>query len=261
MTHSAIPPGDTPFLIKGRNLRKTVGAATLLKNIDIVINPGEIVSLIGPNGAGKTTLVRLVLGLSAPSAGSLQRARDLIIGYVPQSFAIDPSLPLTSERFVSLGATSTKEAARARLREVGVPDVGTRMMTDLSGGEIQRVLLARALHRNPQLLVLDEPAAGLDISGEADLYRLIQDISDQRGCGILLVSHDLHMVMAATDHVICLNQHVCCSGAPAQVTRHPEFGRLFGAQAANVLAPYLHSHNHQHTVSGELDDERPEEAP
>lgn len=261
MNDFAIPSDRKPFLVKGQGLSKSVGKATLLKNIDITINPGEIVSLIGPNGAGKTTLVQLILGLSAPTAGSLQRASGLTVGYVPQSFALDASLPLTPERFVRLGTKSSKEAARERLNEAGVPNVGSRMMTDLSGGETQRVLLARALLRNPQLLVLDEPAAGLDISGEADLYHLIQDIRDQRGCGILLVSHDLHMVMAATDHVICLNQHVCCSGAPAHVTQQPEFQQLFGPQAATVLAPYVHSHNHQHTVSGKIADGHGEKNP
>lgn len=258
MNISVSSTNRTSFLIKGQGLSKTVGAATLLKNVDITINPEEIVSLIGPNGAGKSTLVRLVLGLGTPSTGTLQRADGLRVGYVPQTFAVDPSLPLTPERFVRLGTKSTREAAQERLQEAGIPEVEGRMMTDLSGGETQRVLLARALHRNPHLLVLDEPAAGLDVSGEADLYHLIKNIRDQRGCGILLVSHDLHMVMAATDHVICLNGHVCCSGAPAQITRHPEFQQLFGSQAATVLAPYLHSHNHQHAVSGALKDS-PEE--
>lgn len=253
MSPSAPLPDRPPYLIKGEALTKIIGSTTLLNNVDITISPGEIVSVIGPNGAGKTTLVRLVLKLSEPTSGALLCKSGSTIGYVPQSFALDPTIPLTPERFVRIGTRATAEAAKSQLEDLNLGNLQHRLMTDLSGGETQRVLLARALLRKPQLLVLDEPAAGLDVTGEADLYQLIQDIRDELGCGILLVSHDLHMVMAATDHVICLNGHICCSGAPSHVTRHPEFTNLFGAQAASVLAPYLHVHNHQHTAHGDIE--------
>src|SRR5690606_904154 len=197
----------------------------ILRTADLTLEAGKIVTLIGPNGAGKTTLVRSVLGLIRVDEGTIERGPDLRIGYMPQKLHIEPSLPLSVERFLAL-------AGKPGLDEVmsltGVDHLRKQPMQQLSGGETQRVLLARALLRNPQLLVLDEPVQGVDITGQAALYGLINDIRKQRDCGVLLVSHDLHLVMATTDTVVCLNQHVCCSGHPQAVTNDPAYLALFG---------------------------------
>ena len=206
--------------------------------------------MIGPNGAGKTTLVRVLLGLERPEHGSIHRRPDLVVGYAPQRFDIDRALPVTVDRFLRLGNKVGDGAVRAILAEVGAGHVAGQQMTSLSGGELQRVVLARALLRSPALLVLDEPVRGVDYAGEAELYTLIGKLRDERGLGVLLVSHDLHVVMAASDRVVCLNRHVCCSGVPETVAQHPEYVRLFGADAARAFAVYHHRHDHQHGLDG-----------
>ncbi len=241
-------------LIAGQELTVRHGSRTVLDHVSLSVTPGEIVTLIGPNGAGKTTLVRVLLGLQQLTGGRVTRRSRLRIGYVPQRLAVDPALPLTVGRFLSLAAPQ-RGAARQRaiadlLAEVGVPDCAGQQLSALSGGELQRVLLARALIRDPELLVLDEPVQGVDFAGQIALYHLIGEIRKQRGCGILLISHDLHLVMSATDRVLCLNQHLCCSGAPAAVSRHPEYIRLFGPRAASELAIYTHHHDHAHAPDG-----------
>lgn len=224
----------------------------LLKNADLVVDEGKIVTLIGPNGAGKTTLVRSVLGLMAIDEGSIKKRPDLRIGYMPQKLHLEPSLPLSVERFLTLGGKP-----RVNIDEImqltGIEKLVKTPMQLLSGGETQRVLLARALLRDPQLLVLDEPVQGVDVSGQAALYALINAIRKQRNCGVLLVSHDLHLVMATTDTVICLNQHVCCHGHPEQVTNDPAYLALFGDQGKqSQVALYTHHHDHQHDVHGDI---------
>ncbi|MGE0765962.1 MAG: ATP-binding cassette domain-containing protein [Hyphomicrobiaceae bacterium] len=228
----------------------TRGGRNILDRIDIVMAPGEIVTLIGPNGAGKTSLVRVLLGLEPPDAGSIERAPGLVIGYVPQRFDRDAAIPMTVARFLTLAASVAPDRARRVLDEVGAGHVGERQLSQLSGGELQRVVLARALVREPQLLVLDEPARGVDHLGEADLYGLIGRLRDERGLGVLLVSHDLHVVMAQSDRVLCLNRHVCCQGVPETVAQHPEYVRLFG-NAARAFGIYQHHHNHEHGLGGE----------
>ena len=224
------------------------GAKAVLGGVDLVVHAGEVVSLIGPNGAGKTTLVRVVLGLIAPDRGRVGRTAARI-GYVPQNLAVDPTLPLTVRRFMAL-AGGAAEHARDALAEVGASEVLESPVQDLSGGETRRVLLARALVRDPQLLVLDEPAQGVDVGGQAELYGVIRRIRDRHGCGVLMVSHDLHLVMAATDRVVCLNRHVCCVGHPDTVSRDPNYVALFGDRAAANLAVYHHHHDHRHDASG-----------
>lgn len=254
------PPAIGPHLVEVCGVSVRLGRRDVLKDVDLILDAGQIVSLIGPNGAGKTTLVRVILDVLRPAGGRLVRRPGLVIGYVPQRLHLDPILPLTVERFLTIGRARRRQESLAALTEVGAPQLLDRTMHDLSGGEFQRVLLARALVRGPDLLILDEPAQGIDFTGQLELYRLIERLRDQRGCGVLLVSHDLHIVMAATDRVVCLNQHVCCSGQPEAVRQHPGYVALFGPKAASGLAVYSHEHDHRHTLSGEVagqDDARP----
>ncbi len=226
---------------------------TILQDVDISVCAGEIVTLIGPNGAGKSSLVKIALNLLTPTQGAVWRRPGLSIGYVPQKIEFEQTLPLTVRRFLTLERRRSRAAIDRMLAHTGATGLRDSPMHALSGGESRRVLLARALLREPDLLIMDEPSAGMDINGQAELYRLIQAIRDQRRCGILLISHDLHMVMAATDRVFCLNRHLCCSGQPEDVRRHPEFLALFGQRAASELAIYHHHHDHKHGLHGDIE--------
>jgi zinc transport system ATP-binding protein len=239
-------------LVAVRGLVVTRAGEPILDRVDISVAAGEIVSLIGPNGAGKTTLVRAILGLIAPDAGEVRRRPGLRIGYVPQRVQIDPILPLTVRRFIALGGRAAAADHARVLDEVGVPHLAGRALAEISGGEFQRALLARALLRQPDLLVLDEPVQGVDVAGQAEIHDLIARIRDRRQCGVLMVSHDLHMVMAATDRVVCLNHHVCCAGHADAVSRHPEYIALFGPRIAETLALYAHHHDHAHDAHGDV---------
>lgn len=222
----------------------------LVRGIEFDIQHGEIVTLIGPNGSGKSTTAKMVLGLQKPNEGTATRLGMLGVGYVPQKLLIDWTLPLTVRRLMTL-TTRLSEADIARaLERTGVAHLATSEVRHLSGGEFQRAMLARAIARKPDLLVLDEPVQGVDFSGELALYELISDIRNELGCGILLISHDLHVVMAATDQVICLNGHVCCKGTPSAVAESPEYLKLFGSRASSGLAVYQHHHDHTHLPDG-----------
>jgi zinc transport system ATP-binding protein len=223
----------------------------LVRGVDLDVRAGEIVTLIGPNGSGKSTTLKLALGLAPPSEGIASRRAGLRIGYVPQKIAIDWSLPLRVRDFMGLTQQATSQDALTALKRTGAKDVWSRDVKALSGGEMQRVLLARAMLRKPELLVLDEPTQGVDFAGEAALYALIQELRDELNCGVLLVSHDLHMVMAATDRVLCLNGHVCCHGTPDVVANDAAFRQLFG-ERAGALAPYRHHHDHVHLPDGRV---------
>jgi zinc transport system ATP-binding protein len=248
--HGSAKEFDTSALISARGLTMMRGDRVVLDHVDVDIHPREIVTLIGPNGSGKTTLVRALLGLQDMTGGEVSRMEDLRIGYVPQRFDIDRTLPMTVSRFLSLGHKSHREALRALLAEVGAERCFDQQLSEISGGELQRVLLARALAAKPDLLVLDEPVRGVDYTGEADLYALIGQLRDKRGIGVLLVSHDLHVVMASSDRVLCLNRHICCSGVPETVAQHPEYMRLFGAETARAFGVYRHHHDHAHGLDG-----------
>ena len=248
--HAGTLPGRTDILLGARDIHFARTGRIILEGIDLDLAPGEIVTLIGPNGAGKTTLVRLLLGLERPDRGTITRRAGLTVGYAPQRFDRDPAIPMTVARFLALGSKHTPTEAEAALDEVGAARVIGQQLSQLSGGELQRVVLARALLRKPDLLVLDEPVRGVDYTGEAELYDLIGRIRDARGVGILLVSHDLHVVMAQSDRVICINRHICCSGQPETVAQHPEYVRLFGAEAARSFALYQHQHDHSHDLTG-----------
>ena len=232
----------TPFL-EVKDMKKSYGAIKAVDGVSISVGPGEIVGVIGPNGSGKTSLLKALLGL-VPASGAIVRKPGLRIGYVPQNFARDRSLPITVGRFLRLFAKDRE--AGAALARVGVPALHDRQLSALSGGELARVLFARAIAGRPELLVLDEPLAGVDVAGEAALYHLIAELRDEIGCGVLLVSHDLHVVMAQADRVVCLNGHVCCEGKAEQVLKDPAFEQLFGARAAGELALYAHRHDHTH---------------
>ncbi|MEK8081869.1 zinc ABC transporter ATP-binding protein ZnuC [Pseudomonas sp. XK-1] len=243
-------------LIRLAGIGVTFAGQKVLQDVQLRVKPGEIVTLIGPNGAGKTTLVRAVLGLLKPDSGSVWRKPRLRIGYMPQKLHVDATLPLSVLRFLRLVPSVKREQALAALAEVGAEQVIDSPLQSISGGELQRVLLARALLREPELLVLDEPVQGVDVSGQAELYRLITQLRDRHGCGVLMVSHDLHLVMSTTDQVVCLNRHVCCSGHPEQVSFDPAFVELFG-QDAKSLAIYTHHHDHEHDLHGAVVGETP----
>ena len=237
-------------LLQVRALSVDVGGRAVLDRVDVAVHRAEIVTLIGPNGSGKTTLVRAALGLVPPRAGTIARQPALRIGYVPQHVHVDATLPLSVRRFVALvPGVAAGDTARV-LEQVGAQALAGTPMSALSGGEMRRVLLARALARRPDLLILDEPTAGVDVGGQADLYRLIESLRRRHGCGVLLVSHDLHLVMASTDRVVCLNHHVCCTGTPQDVVEDPAYLTLFGSHGRARLAVYAHRHDHDHDLHG-----------
>ncbi|MCU7918458.1 MAG: zinc ABC transporter ATP-binding protein ZnuC [Candidatus Thiodiazotropha sp. (ex Epidulcina cf. delphinae)] len=239
-------------LIEAKAISITLQGRRMLEQVNLTVREGEIVTLIGPNGAGKTTLVRVILGLLKADGGSIKMAPGLRIGYMPQRVALSENMPLTVKRFLSLGTRRYDETIRKIVNELDIDQLLDNPMQRLSGGEHQRVLLARALLRKPDLLVLDEPVQGVDITGQAALYALITRIRDQLGCGVLMISHDLHLVMATTDQVLCLNRHVCCSGHPESVSRHPAYLELFGSPESAKLALYTHHHDHTHDIHGDI---------
>lgn len=242
----AVPQGRSMNLLAARDISVRFGASPVLDRVSLAVKPGEIVTIVGPNGSGKSTLLRALLGIQRLSAGRVDRQAGLRIGYVPQRLLIDRSMPITVRRFLSLPTRCSDTEAAAVLTRTGVGDLGARQMTDLSGGQLQRVLLARALLNAPDLLVLDEPTQGLDQPGEASFYQLIGQVRAQTGAAVLMVSHDLHVVMAASDRVICLNGHVCCEGTPHVVSAAPEYRALFGLGTQGALALYRHDHDHKH---------------
>jgi zinc transport system ATP-binding protein len=227
------------------------GGRWLVRGVDLAVRPREIVTLIGPNGSGKSTTARLALGVLKPDEGVATRLPDLRVGYVPQRITVDWTLPLTVERFMRLTNRLSSDEVEAALSATGMAKQRHAQVRTLSGGEFQRVLLARAIARKPMLLVLDEPVQGVDFSGEIALYQLITRIRDDLGCGILMISHDLHVVMAETDQVICLNGHVCCTGTPDVVASSAEYRSLFGDRAT-TLAVYQHHHDHTHHNDGTI---------
>ena len=240
---------DNMILLEAQNIGLVDKQSTLLKNVHLSVSAGEIVTIIGPNGAGKTSLLNILLGLRKPTSGTVVRANNMTIGYMPQRLSLNKQLPLTVKRFLSLADRSLDNIQQA-LKRTHVAELIHTSMHDLSGGEMQRVLLARALLQKPQLLVLDEPVQGVDIVGQSQLYQLISELRNELHCGVVMVSHDLHLVMAATDHVICLNKHVCCHGHPDKVSSHPAYLEIFGNTADVNVAVYTHHHDHQHDIHG-----------
>mgnify|MGYP006234087525 CR=1 FL=1 len=223
----------------------------LVKGVSLEVEKGKIVTLIGPNGSGKSTTAKIALGIFKKIDGEVEKYTNKI-GYVPQKISIDWTLPLRVYDFLTLTENISEVAIDEALSLTGVIHLKNKNLGNLSGGEFQRVLLARAISKKPELLVLDEPVQGVDFTGEIALYELIKKISDQLNCGILLISHDLHTVMSATDHVVCLNGHVCCSGSPIDVAKNNEYKALFGEQASQILTRYEHKHDHVHTSDGDI---------
>ena len=233
-------------IIETRNLHVRYGDTPVLADVSFAIKPGEIVTIVGPNGSGKSTLIRSVLGLLDPAGGKVERAPGLKIGYVPQRLGINSTLPMTVARFLSLPVRQSRAEVARVLARVGIPGTESKAITALSGGQLQRTLLARALLAKPDILILDEPTQGLDQPGTADFYRLVENLRNETGCAVLMVSHDLHVVMSASDRVICLNGHICCQGKPRVVRDAPEYRAMFGVGTAGALALYPHDHDHSH---------------
>ncbi|MBL6642086.1 MAG: ATP-binding cassette domain-containing protein [PS1 clade bacterium] len=219
----------------------------ILDNVSLTLGERDFITLIGPNGAGKSVLLRHLLKLESPNSGTVKHRQGIRIGYVPERFQIDPTLPMPVRRFLTLNNNQSAEAVEALAVETNCGGLLDKPLANLSGGELQRVLLARALSGNPHVLMLDEPAQNLDVSGQLQFYQLIDALYEKRNLSVLMVSHDLHMVMSSTRQVACLYHHICCSGAPDSVARDPEFVQMFGAEMAQMMAVYQHSHAHDHT--------------
>lgn len=235
-------------IVRLEHVNVSFGTKRVVQDVSLQLHTDCITTLIGPNGAGKTTLVKTVLGLLKPDTGVVWRKPDLVIGYVPQKLHIDTTFPLTVRRFLQISRSLPKAALEEAVASVNVHALLNASIHTLSGGEMQRVLIARALLRKPQLLVLDEPVQGVDINGQIELYELISSLRKDRGCGVLMISHDLHLVMSATDHVICMNHHICCSGHPEKIASDPSYISLFGASSAKAMSLYSHHHNHHHNT-------------
>lgn len=239
-------------LIKLNNAGIYRNGRWLVRNIDLELKRGEIITLIGPNGSGKSTTAKMALRILKPSEGDVRQAARLQVGYVPQKLNFDRSMPMSVGRFMELTRPLKRQVADDALAEVGALHLRNEQVLNLSGGELQRVMLARAAATKPDVLVLDEPLQGVDFTGEAELYELISHYRKRLNCGILLISHDLHVVMAASDRVICLNGHICCSGKPEEVAMSPEYNALFSRNGQNVAALYRHQHDHNHHPDGTI---------
>ena len=247
----------TSKLVKCKKLSVSYGKRIILNDISFAISEKEIITIIGPNGSGKSSLLRVICDLQQASSGVVEVEKNLIIGYMPQKFHIDKVLPLTVRRFLRLNAIENNLRSVNEVEDIAakfdVIHLLKQQIHDISGGEMQRVMLARALLLHPNLLVLDEPTQGLDIHGQAEFYGLIEQIRKEYGCAILMVSHDLNMVMASTDRVLCINHHICCEGTPEDINDHPEYIALFGKRNANKVAVYTHNHDHTHGPDGCID--------
>ena len=234
-------------LIEARDLCVRRQGGLVLDNVSLTLGERDFITLIGPNGAGKSVLLRHLLKFESPNSGTVKHRHAIRIGYVPERFQIDPTLPLPVRRFLTLNNNQSADAVEALAAEANCEGLLDKPLANLSGGELQRVLLARALSSDPHVLMLDEPAQNLDVSGQLQFYQLIDELYEKRNLSVLMVSHDLHMVMSSTRQVVCLYHHICCSGAPASVARDPEFVQMFGAEMAQMMAVYQHSHAHDHT--------------
>ena len=242
---------ENKTLVKLENAGYFQNNKWLVRGVSLEVEKGKIVTLIGPNGSGKSTTAKIALSIYKKIEGKVEKYTKKV-GYVPQRVSIDWTLPLRVNDFMVLTENLKDDAINEALSLTGVEHLKNKNLGNLSGGEFQRVLLARAISKKPELLVLDEPVQGVDFTGEIALYELIKKISDELNCGILLISHDLHTVMSATDHVVCLNGHVCCSGSPIDVAKNNEYKALFGEQASQILSVYEHRHDHVHSNEGEI---------
>ncbi|MEM8849541.1 MAG: metal ABC transporter ATP-binding protein [Pseudomonadota bacterium] len=247
----SVEAGSEQSLVRIEGLSVAYGGKTALSGVDMSVEPGEIVTIVGPNGSGKTSLLRAMIGAIRPASGQVHLKPGLRLGYVPQRLHVDSTLPMRVGRFLGLPVRSSMAARRTALDRAGAPDLMDREMSRLSGGQFQRVLLARALMTEPDLLLLDEATQGLDQPGSAAFYRQIEEVRRETGCAVVMISHELHVVMAASDRVICINGHVCCQGTPAVVASAPEYRALFGTGTGGALALYRHDHDHDHHEAAE----------
>ncbi|WP_299917172.1 metal ABC transporter ATP-binding protein [uncultured Roseobacter sp.] len=241
-------------LVRAEDLSVRYGTRTVLSHVSLCVEPGEIVTIVGPNGSGKTSLLRAIIGAVKPFRGQVTRGSEVKVGYVPQKLHIDETLPITVSRFLKLPGGVAAADIQQALTQAGVPDLSGAQLSQLSGGQFQRVLLARALIGKPDLLLLDEATQGLDQRGSASFYQQIESVRQDTGCAVLMISHELHVVMSASDRVICLNGHVCCEGTPAVVASAPEYRALFGTGTGGALALYRHEHDHGHDHGGHTHD-------
>ena len=239
------------ILLKVENASFSQNNKWLVRGVSLEVKQGEIVTLIGPNGSGKSTTAKIALGIFKNTEGKVNKFTNKI-SYVPQKISIDWTLPIRVIDFMSLIEEPSDDQINIALNLTSVEHLRNKNLSDLSGGEFQRVLIARAIAKQPDLLVLDEPVQGVDFKGEIALYELIKKISEELNCGILLISHDLHVVMSATDFVVCLNGHVCCSGTPQVVAKNNEYQELFGDRASSILSLYEHKHDHTHSTDGSI---------
>jgi zinc transport system ATP-binding protein len=239
------------LLLRARDVSYALGGRQILDHVSFELKPAQITTIIGPNGAGKSTLTNIVTGLISDFEGEIERRSGLRIGYLPQKVYVNTLMPLTVERLLQLTQSASQREIDHALSQTEVGYLKNRQVRSLSEGELKRVLLARTTLGKPDLIVLDEPTSGVDVTGEIRMYQLIGELRTQLQCAVLLVSHDLHLVMSQTDQVLCLNQHLCCSGLPESVSQHPEYLALFGQQAADSIAIYTHHHDHVHDVSGD----------
>ena len=245
-------PDNKKILLKVENVGISLNGKSLVRDVSLEVKQGEIVTLVGPNGSGKSTTAKIALGIYKKIDGKVKTYTDKI-GYVPQKISIDWTLPIRVLDFMTLTEELTQDQINSALNLTGVEHLKDKSLSNLSGGEFQRVLIARAISKRPELLVLDEPVQGVDFKGEIALYELIKQISEKMKCGILLISHDLHVVMSATDFVLCLNGHVCCSGTPQKIVKDSKYKELFGDRASNILSLYEHKHDHTHSQDGTID--------
>lgn len=237
---------ESMALVNLNKLTVAYSGVIALKNVSFQIDAGEIVTIVGPNGSGKTSLLKAIIGAVVPQEGNVDVKSGLKIGYVPQRLNLDPTLPISVGRFMKLSENVSKKECQRALERAGVAAIMAKQMSELSGGQLQRVLLAKALLGSPAMLLLDEATQGLDQPGAAEFYKQIEKLREETGCAILMISHDLHVVMSASDRVICLNGHICCSGTPQAVAATPEYKELFGADTDGALALYRHNHDHKH---------------
>lgn len=237
---------QTKPLLSAENVSVIRDGNAILKDVTINIREHDFITIIGPNGAGKSVLLKALMGFFPVDSGKIAKREGITIGYVPQRFVADQTIPINVRRFLTLNKKADKEAVDKVIAETGIEAIVDKQLFILSGGEMQRVLLARALLSSPDVLVLDEPAQNLDVTGQLAFYKLLEKVYEERKLSILMVSHDLHLVMSSTRKVVCLFHHVCCSGEPQAVTKDPEFISLFGDDMAKMMAVYQHSHDHDH---------------
>lgn len=245
-------PSSQEPLVQLDNINVFYNEVPALEHIHLRVYPNSITTIVGPNGGGKSTLLKVLLKLQQPTSGKVIHQKNLKIGYVPQKLHLDHSIPITVEKFLSLKPNSTKSIIDEALALLSITHLAQNSMQKLSGGELQRVLLARAILDRPQLLVLDEPMQGVDITGQTELYQLLNKTRSWLNCAILMVSHDLNIVMANTDEVLCINRHICCAGTPEMISSDPSFIHFFGDQFAKNVAFYSHKHNHHHNLHGDV---------